>query len=69
MPAASRPSAMPSACPLLLRLDLLLVWRLVVVRDAATVHDLHNNGRLFPPNFLHESWLDYLYWDSELDPE
>ena len=34
-----------------------------------TVHDLHNNGRLFPPNYLHESWLDYLYWDSELDPE
>ncbi|MDY8110337.1 HNH endonuclease [Fulvimarina sp. 2208YS6-2-32] len=34
-----------------------------------TVHDLHNNGRMFPPNFLHESWLDYLYWDSELDPE
>ncbi|EAU42437.1 putative endonuclease protein [Fulvimarina pelagi HTCC2506] len=34
-----------------------------------TVHDLHNNGRLFPPNYLHESWLDYLYWDTELDPE
>nr|WP_210292276.1 HNH endonuclease [Aurantimonas endophytica] len=34
-----------------------------------TVHDLHNNGRLFPPNHLHESWVDYLYWDSELDPE
>ncbi|MBO0906032.1 HNH endonuclease [Jiella sonneratiae] len=34
-----------------------------------TVHDLHNNGRLFPPNYLHQSWLDYLYWDSELDPE
>jgi 5-methylcytosine-specific restriction endonuclease McrA len=33
-----------------------------------TVHDLHNNGRLFPPNYLHESWLDYLYWDAELDP-
>lgn len=33
-----------------------------------TVHDLHNNGRLFPPNHLHESWLDYLYWDSELQP-
>ena len=32
-----------------------------------TVHDLHNNGRLFPPNFLHESWLDYLYWDIELE--
>lgn len=32
------------------------------------VHDLHRNGRLFPPNHLHESWLDYLYWDSELQP-
>lgn len=33
-----------------------------------TVHHLHNNGRLFPPNYLHQSWLDYLYWDTELDP-
>lgn len=33
-----------------------------------TVFDLHQNGRLFPPNYLHESWLDYLYWDSELEP-
>ncbi len=33
-----------------------------------TVYDLHNNGRLFPPNYLHESWLDYLYWDAELEP-
>ena len=33
-----------------------------------TVQDLHRNGRLFPPNYLHESWLDYLYWDIELDP-
>lgn len=33
-----------------------------------TVHDLNNNGRLFPPNHLHESWLDYLYWDVELEP-
>lgn len=33
-----------------------------------TVHDLHNNGRQFPPNFLHESWMDYLYWDVELEP-
>jgi hypothetical protein len=35
---------------------------------APTVHQLHRNGRLFPPNYLHESWLDYLYWDTELDP-
>lgn len=33
-----------------------------------TVHDLHNSGRKFPPNYLHESWMDYLYWDVELEP-
>jgi len=33
-----------------------------------TVNDLHQNGRQFPPNYLHESWLDYLYWDSVLEP-
>ena len=31
-------------------------------------HQLHNLGRGFPPNFLHESWADYLYWDAELEP-
>lgn len=29
--------------------------------------ELHNQGRKFPPNYLHESWMDFLYWDSELD--
>ena len=29
--------------------------------------DLKNQGRKFPPNFLHESWLDFLYWDAELE--
>ena len=33
-----------------------------------SVNDLHQNGRLFPPNYLHDSWLDYLYWDSPLEP-
>ena len=33
-----------------------------------TVFELHRNGRMFPPNYLHESWLDYLYWDTELEP-
>ena len=33
-----------------------------------TVYELHDIGRRFPPNFLHESWQDYLYWDSELQP-
>lgn len=32
------------------------------------VHKLHQNGRSFPPNYLHESWTDYLYWDSQLQP-
>ena len=33
-----------------------------------TVQQLQNCGRSFPPNYLHESWTDYLYWDSELEP-
>lgn len=34
-----------------------------------TTFELQENGRGFPPNYLHESWRDYLYWDSELDEE
>ena len=32
-----------------------------------TVHELHARGRAFPPNYLHQSWRDYLYWDTELE--
>ena len=28
---------------------------------------LRNIGRKFPPNHLHDSWIDFLYWDAELD--
>lgn len=28
--------------------------------------DLRNLGRKFRPNYLHETWLDFLYWDAEL---
>ena len=28
--------------------------------------ELRNTGRKFPPNHLHESWMDFLYWDAEL---
>ncbi len=31
-----------------------------------SIHTLQQNGRRFPPNFLHESWGDFLYWDTEL---
>ncbi len=33
-----------------------------------SVRELHSIGRSFPPNYLHESWRDYLYWDAELEP-
>ena len=29
--------------------------------------ELQENGRAFPPNHLHESWRDFLYWDAELE--
>ncbi len=31
-------------------------------------HELQRAGRSFPPNYLHESWRDFLYWDTELEP-
>jgi 5-methylcytosine-specific restriction endonuclease McrA len=33
-----------------------------------TTYDLQRAGRAFPPNYLHESWRDFLYWDTELEP-
>ena len=33
-----------------------------------TTWRLQEQGRRFPPHHLHESWMDYLYWDVELDP-
>ena len=32
-----------------------------------SIEDLHRNGQNFPLNFLHKSWMDYLYWDVELE--
>jgi 5-methylcytosine-specific restriction endonuclease McrA len=32
-----------------------------------TMYELQEQGRRFPPNHLHSSWLDYLYWDIELE--
>ncbi|MGH7051864.1 MAG: HNH endonuclease [Acetobacteraceae bacterium] len=32
-----------------------------------TTWELQERGRAFPPNYLHESWRDFLYWDSELE--
>lgn len=33
-----------------------------------THFELVERGRQFPPGHLHESWLDYLYWDVRLEP-
>lgn len=32
-------------------------------------YELQEKGRKFPPHFLHKSWGDFLYWDSELDSQ
>ncbi len=32
-----------------------------------SLHALQAQGRRFPPGHLHDSWLDYLYWDLELE--
>lgn len=32
-----------------------------------SVYELQDRGRSFPPHFLHESWGDFLYWDTELE--
>jgi 5-methylcytosine-specific restriction endonuclease McrA len=34
---------------------------------APSVFELQDHGRKFPPNFLHRSWDDFLYWDAELE--
>ncbi|MEO5336689.1 MAG: HNH endonuclease [Magnetospirillum sp. WYHS-4] len=32
-----------------------------------SAHLLQEHGRAFPPNYLHEGWSDFLYWDTVLD--
>ena len=32
-----------------------------------SAEEMQNMGRKFPPGHLHDSWLDYLYWDAELE--
>ena len=32
-----------------------------------TTAELLRNGRKYPPDYLHESWLDFLYWDTRLE--
>lgn len=32
-----------------------------------TAEEMRNAGRKFPPGYLHDSWLDFVYWDAELE--
>jgi 5-methylcytosine-specific restriction endonuclease McrA len=32
-----------------------------------TTWQLQERGKRFPPNYLHDSWRDWLYWDVELE--
>jgi len=48
------------------RVDIVAEYEEVVHRRPEPAR-LQNNGRKFPPNYLHESWLDFLYWDAELE--
>ena len=32
------------------------------------IYEMQEIGRKFPPHHLHETWLDWLYWDIELEP-
>lgn len=41
--------------------------RLLTMPIRPTSWQLLERGRGFPPNFLHETWRDWLYWDVELD--
>ena len=38
-----------------------------IVPHRPTSQQLILKGRKFPPNHFHESWRDYLYWDTELE--
>lgn len=40
--------------------------RLTKLPRRPEAEQLRNLGRKFPPNYLHDSWLDFLYWDTEL---
>jgi 5-methylcytosine-specific restriction endonuclease McrA len=41
--------------------------RLLNAPRQPSIYELQAHGRVFPPNFLHETWRDYLYWDSALE--
>ena len=43
------------------------IWKPLRKPYEPDTFDLLAAQRLFPPNFLHETWRDFLYWDVELE--
>ena len=41
--------------------------KLVKIPKKPTFSELREAGKLFPPNYLHHTWNDFLYWDTILD--
>ena len=41
--------------------------KLVKPPKKPTFIELREAGKLFPPNYLHHTWNDFLYWDSVLE--
>ena len=41
--------------------------KLMVEPIRPTNWQLQQHGKSFPPNYLHETWRDWLYWDIELE--
>lgn len=47
--------------------DKFSAMRPVTLPREPSPHELLAAKRSYPPNYLHESWNDYLYWDVELE--
>lgn len=57
-----------AACrPCNTRKDKFLVMRPFRAPKEPTPSELLAAKRCFPPNHLHESWMDFVYWDAELE--
>ena len=41
--------------------------KLIKTPKKPTFNELREAGKLFPPNYLHHTWSDFLYWDTVLE--
>ncbi len=43
--------------------------KLIRIPKKPSHFELREAGKLFPPNYLHHTWNDFLYWDSVLETD